>query len=166
MDRTNDELFDNAGGPEDRGVADATPPPLPAVDEVQQVEAERVDGPARQSSGRLNQEAPGGFSFHFASFGSDGIKSFSSSSSQQFPMPKPPTIATWICLALAWLFLGSSVPFTVFLGIPFALASLLLATVCLTRGGLFTGLAVWALGTAGSLVVYLVGLFRFVANWS
>ena len=164
MERNNDELNDTAGVPEDRGVADAPPPALPAADEVQRVETERV-GDARQSGGRLDQETPGGFSFRYASFGSDGIRSFSSSQ-QQFPMQKPPTAAAWVCLALAWLFLGSSVPFTVFLGIPFALASLLLATVCLTRGGLFTGLAVLALGTAGSLVVYLVGLFRFVAHWS
>jgi hypothetical protein len=78
-------------------------------------------------------------------------------------MLKPPVIAAWACLIIAWFFLGSKVPFTVFLGIPFDMAALLLALVCLSRGGFFTGIAVLALGTAGSLFVYVVGLFRFIA---
>ncbi|MCD8140122.1 MAG: hypothetical protein LUE17_10170, partial [Planctomycetaceae bacterium] len=78
-------------------------------------------------------------------------------------MVRPPTIATWVCLIIAWFFLGSAVPFTIFLGIPFDIAALFLAIVCLSRGGIITGISVLALGTAGSLVVYLVGLFRFLA---
>ena len=79
------------------------------------------------------------------------------------PMAKPPVVATWICLILAWLFLGSSIPFTVFIGIPLDFAALFLAVVCLTRGGFTTGLLVLLLGTVGSLMVYMVGLFKFFA---
>jgi hypothetical protein len=62
---------------------------------------------------------------------------------------------------VSWLFLGSSIPFTVFLGVPLSLAAILLAVACLSRGGTLTGLAVLALGSVGSFAVYLVGLFRF-----
>ncbi len=138
---------------------------LSVPDGVQRVEAEREPDPAGPAGGERasGQGAREGFSFRFASFGKEGIRAFASS-----PQPagaNPPRLAAWICLALAWLFLGSSVPFTVLLGVPLDLAALLLALVCMTRGGLFTGLAVLALGTAGSLVVYIVGLFRFLTQW-
>ncbi len=77
-------------------------------------------------------------------------------------MPKAPVISTWLCLIGAWLLLGSPVPFTVFLGVPLNLAALVLALVCFTRGSFFTGISVMGLGTVGSVIVYLVGILRFL----
>ncbi len=136
--------------------------------EVQRVVAERESDAAVAEAGggghAGGEGGRGGFGFRFASFGPDGVKTGGS-----FPQGgaggSPPRVAAWICLALAWLFLGSSVPFTVLIGVPLALAALLLAAVCLTRGGVVTGLAVLALGSVGSLAVYLVGLFRFLTQW-
>ncbi|MCC8189995.1 MAG: hypothetical protein LIP77_05065 [Planctomycetes bacterium] len=75
---------------------------------------------------------------------------------------RPPILSAWLCLAAAWFFLGSPIPMTVFIGLPLAIAAVILAAVCLTRGGLFTGLAVMFLGTAGSLVAYLYGWVRLL----
>ncbi|MCC8167385.1 MAG: hypothetical protein LIQ31_14910 [Planctomycetes bacterium] len=124
---------------------------LPAApdDSVQQVETERIGGP--QFSYEQFSTPGGGMSFGFSSY-SDSSR----------PLPKPPVVATWLCLAVAWLALGSKIPFTVLIGLPFNIAALFLATVSLGRGGLFTGFSVLLLGTVGSLVVYLVGLFRFL----
>ncbi len=83
---------------------------------------------------------------------------------QQFIMPRPPVWTAWILLVLAWLFLGSSVPFTVLIGLPLDLAALVLGLVCLTRGGVVTGVLVLILGTAGSFIVYLTGLFMFLGG--
>ncbi len=128
--------------------------PAATGEDVQRVDAERVDEQPRYRFGkRAGDTGPAG----------PGMFSFFASSGAGAGMPKPPTLATWICLALAWLFLGSKIPFTVFLGIPLDIAALLLATVCLSRGGVATGVGVLLLGTAGSLVVYLIGLFRFLA---
>ena len=79
-------------------------------------------------------------------------------------LPHPPVVSTWICLIAAWLFLGSSIPFTVFIGLPVNIAALVLGAVCLARGGLMTGLLVFILGTIGSLLVYMVGLFKFLSS--
>lgn len=81
------------------------------------------------------------------------------------PLPAPPYLSTWICLILAWVFLGSAAPMTIFIGLPLDLAALVLALTCITRGGLLTGLSVLFLGTAGSLFVYAVGLFRFLSAY-
>lgn len=127
----------------------------PAIDPdaPQRVEVERMeseDGKFRY--GRVASDS-GGVSFTFmGGTGGPGLD-----------MPRPPVVSTWICLALAWLFLGSKVPFTIFIGLPLDLLALILAAVCLSRGGLFTGVLVLLLGTVGSVAVYLVGLFRFLA---
>ena len=128
--------------------------PPPAVDEVQRVDAEPVEDKTREQT----------FGDGMGGFAGPRVAVYSFSSQQQPGMPllKPPAIATWLCLGLAWLFLGSKLPFTIILGIPTNLIALLLAAVCLTRGGVFTGIFVFILGTAGSLIVYLVGLFRFL----
>ncbi len=130
-----------------------------ANDDVQRVEVEtEVNDPqgGGQNPGR-------GFAFRFAKFGADGFRS-SAPGDPQSPAGKPPVVAAWICLVLAWLFLGSSLPFTVFLGVPLALIAILLGAICLSRGSMLTGIAVLALGSVGSFVVYLVGLFRFLAG--
>lgn len=128
-------------------------------DDVQRVEVETESEPSAQK-----QAAGGnrGFTFRFGNIGTNFGFAPGASNDPRYPMGKPPRIAAWICLVIAWLFLGSSLPFTVFLGVPFALAALLLGAVCLTRGGTATGLAVMALGSVGSFVVYIVGLFRFL----
>ena len=84
--------------------------------------------------------------------------------SPQYPIPKAPVWATWIVLFLAWFFLGSSVPFTVLIGLPLNVAALILAVVCLTRGGIKTGVLVLVLGTIGSVIVYLTGLLMFLTG--
>jgi hypothetical protein len=122
--------------------------PPPAVDEVQRVDAEPM-GDNPRSGGDTPHIGP-------------RIHVFTAQSGAALSMLKPPVISTWICLAVAWLFLGSKIPFTVFIGIPFDLAALFLALMCLSRGGMFTGLSVLLLGTVGSLVVYLIGIFRFL----
>ncbi len=81
-----------------------------------------------------------------------------------FILPRPPVWTTWILLALAWVFLGSSVPFTVLIGLPLNLAALLLAIICMSRGGVVTGVLVLILGTVGSFIVYLTGLFMFLGG--
>ncbi len=135
----------------------------PANDGVQRVEVEtETDSVSGARDGR-NAGAGRGFAFRFGRAGSGGFHAFASGDPNA-PLGKPPTAAAWICLVLAWLFLGSSIPFTVFLGVPLALAAVLLGAVCLSRGGMFSGLAVILLGSAGSFVVYLVGLFRFLAG--
>lgn len=126
--------------------------PPPVVDEVQRVDAEPME--------ERRQDAP-----HSRSTPDTGprLHVFTSLSGATLSMAKPPAVSTWICLAIAWLFLGSKIPFTVFIGIPFDLAALFLALICLSRGGVFTGLSVLLLGTVGSIVVYLIGVFRFLA---
>ena len=59
--------------------------------------------------------------------------------SPRFLLPKPPFWSTWICLLLAWFFLASPIPFTVFIGLPLNLAALVLAFFSLGRGGIKTG---------------------------
>lgn len=124
--------------------------PVGSLGDFQRVEAERVEeeGPR----GFAGQEMPGGVHVMFSSVSGNALD-----------MPKPPVLSTWICLFLAWFFLGSKVPFTVFVGLPLDVVALVLALICLSRGGMVTGLLVLLLGTAGSLFVYLVGLFRFLA---
>lgn len=132
-----------------------TPSPestLPAVDDIQRVDTEPMDSGPQY---RYGTRAPRHGQEQANPFGNSG----------QMAFMKPPVLATWLCLAIAWLFLGSKIPFTVFLGIPFAMVALLLAAVCLSRGGVITGALVMLLGTAGSLVVYIVGLFRFLARF-
>lgn len=141
--------YDNENGNEKNGGNGGLNPTLPAVDDVQRVDAEPVDAGPHYRYGRA---AP---HFHQAAGGG-------SSYGASIPFLKPPVLTTWICLLLAWLFLGSKIPFTVFLGVPFALAALFLSTICLSRGGLITGLLVMILGSVGSIVVYLFGLFRFL----
>ncbi len=136
--------MDNAAGTMGTGSLPASPD-----ETVQQVETERIGGP-HQSYEKFSTPG-GGMAFSFSSY-SDPTR----------PMPKAPVAATWICLALAWLALGSKIPFTVLVGLPFNLAALFLATVSLGRGSVFTGFSVLLLGTVGSLFVYLVGLFRFL----
>ncbi len=119
-----------------------------ADDDVQRVDVETEADPA----GGGRRGAPGGFAFRFGKYGGGDPDA---------PARKPPVVAAWACLVLAWLFLGSGAPFTVLLGAPFALAALLCAAVCLTRGATLSGLAVLALGSVGSFAVYQVGLFRF-----
>ncbi len=126
----------------DAGVS--SPESLPAGDDVQRVEAERMDDGQYRFGRRADSNAP--------------------RPEAAYSPLKPPITATWICLAAAWLFLGSSVPFTVVLGVPLALIAILLGAVCLSRGSMLTGIAVLALGSVGSFVVYLVGLFRFLAG--
>lgn len=132
---------------------------LPAADDVQRVDAEPMDGGQHY---RYGKAAP---HYHSGSGGGMGGDPFRRTSGAAMSFLKPPVFATWICLGLAWLFLGSKIPFTVFLGIPFALVSLLLAAVCLSRGGVITGVLVTLLGTVGSFIVYIVGLFRFLARF-
>lgn len=122
-------------------------------EDPQRVDVERIEPDAAPGTGGgfAGQVFPGGIHVQF------------SSQSAAAGLLRPPVISTWICLALAWLFLGSKVPFTVFIGLPLDLAALLLAMVCLSRGGVLTGISVLVLGTIGSFVVYLVGLFRFLA---
>lgn len=93
----------------------------------------------------------------------DGERQGMPSSLQIMQLPNPPFWSTWLCLILAWLFLGSAVPLTIFIGAPLNIAALFLALTCIARGGLFTGLLVLFLGTAGSVFVYMVGLFRFIS---
>lgn len=118
--------------------------------EFQRVDVERVDTGTQERFER--RDLPGGIHVMF-----------SSRSSAANGLLRPPVVSTWICLLLAWFFLGSKVPFTVFIGIPLDLVALLLAAVCLSRGGVLTGIFVMLLGTIGSVIVYLVGLFRFLA---
>ncbi|MCC8110017.1 MAG: hypothetical protein LIQ30_13445 [Planctomycetes bacterium] len=136
--------MDNAAGSMETGSLPSMPD-----DSVQQVETERIGGP--QFTYEKFSTPGGGMAFGFSSY-SDGSR----------PLPKAPVAATWICLALAWLALGSKIPFTVLIGLPFNIAALFLATVSLGRGSMFTGFSVLLLGTVGSIVVYLVGLFRFL----
>lgn len=134
----------------------AVPPPLPpAVDAVQRVDAEPMDESRSGFGG--NASAGGGQARVFA------FRSGPAGPGQSFL--KPPVLSAWICLAIAWLFLGSKIPFTIFIGIPFDLAALLLGAICLSRGGVVTGASVLFLGTIGSFVVYLVGLFRFLGSF-
>lgn len=126
---------------------------LPARDEVQRVDAEPMDSGPHYRYGR---KAP-----HFQT---NEDNPFGPMDGAAMPLLKPPVLSTWICLLVSWLFLGSKVPFTVFLGVPFSLVALLLAAVCLSRGGVITGVLVMIMGTAGSLIVYIVGLFRFLAR--
>lgn len=85
-------------------------------------------------------------------------------SMQILQLPNPPIWSAWICLALAWLFLGSETPLTVFIGAPLDIAALFLGLTCLARGGFFTGIAVLFLGTAGSIFVYMIGLIKFIST--
>lgn len=124
---------------------------LPTVDDVQHVEAERMD---TRTAYRYGTRAPR-YTDHQPPSGSAEMPAFM----------KPPVFATWLSLAIAWLFLGSKIPFTVFLGIPFSLVAVFLAAICLSRGGALTGSLVMLLGTVGSLVVYIVGLFRFLIRF-
>ncbi|MCD8351107.1 MAG: hypothetical protein LUC93_10910 [Planctomycetaceae bacterium] len=143
----------------------------PAIDDVQRVDAQPIDGgpaiaPQGGNAGTTGATGSEGGGFRFESYstpGGHGSVHVFTTNLGAAGMLRPPTVATWVCLIIAWFFLGSKVPFTVFLGIPFDLAALFLAIVCLSRGGIFTGISVLALGTAGSLVVYLVGLLRFLA---
>lgn len=89
---------------------------------------------------------------------------FNSSPPPQYIIPRPPVWATWLLLFLAWLFLGSSIPFTVLIGLPLNLAALFLSLICLTRGGVITGMLGLVLGTIGSFIVYLTGLFMFLGK--
>ena len=79
-------------------------------------------------------------------------------------LPPAPVWSTWLTLIAAWLFLGSAIPFTVFIGLPLNLVALFLGAISLARGGIFTGISVFLLGTVGSLVVYLVGVFKFLGS--
>lgn len=126
-------------------------PAAPSSSDAEYVEAERMDGDESDAGGA-----------RFASGEEAQIRSFMFSVHGGGAL-KPPTVAAWICLLASWFFLGSRVPFTVFIGLPLNFAALVLGIVCLARGGIFTGLAVMVLGTAGSFLVYLVGLFRFLA---
>lgn len=124
-------------------------------DDVQRVEAEPVDAAdGRDGGGYRFGKKPGA--------GADGARGFAFSVGGDQTGLKPPVVATWICLAAAWLFLGSKVPFTIFIGVPLDLVALLLGTICLTRGAVTTGTFVLFLGTVGSFIVYLIGLFRFL----
>ncbi len=127
-------------------------PSLPEADEVQRVDVEAETEPAAGAAGGAR-----GFAFHFGKYGTAGAFAPGAGGAQG----KPPRAAAWICLVLAWLFLGSSLPFTVFLGVPLAIAAVVCGAACLSRGATATGVAVIALGSAGSFIVYLVGLFRF-----
>ncbi|MDR1744797.1 MAG: hypothetical protein LBS30_03475 [Planctomycetota bacterium] len=123
----------------------AAPPPLPPeADGVQRVDAEPMN-PSPGASGNAGQAR---------------VFAFQSGAGQ--PALRPPVLSAWICLVIAWLFLGSKIPFTIFIGIPFDLVALLLGAICLSRGGVGTGVSVLFLGTIGSAIVYLIGLFRFL----
>lgn len=80
------------------------------------------------------------------------------------PFPKPPVIGAWACLFLSWLFLGSKIPFTVFIGIPFNIVALFLGLLCAGRGASISGGMILLLGTVGSCVVYLFGLIKFLGG--
>ncbi len=130
-------------------------------DEVRQAGGpDPMPGAGTPPSGHFEQifikQTPDGTEFTRVS-GDGGISS-------NFIMPKPPVWSTWICLFLAWVFLSSPIPFTIFLGLPLNIAALVLALVSLMRGGIGTGILVLALGTVGSVVVYLVGLLRFLSH--
>ena len=84
--------------------------------------------------------------------------------SPRFLLPKPPFWSTWICLLLAWFFLASPIPFTVFIGLPLNLAALVLAMISLGRGGIKTGILVMILGTIGSAIAYLTGWLNLLGD--
>lgn len=128
----------------------AASPPSGVHGDFQRVDVERVESPGERQFG--GQEMPGRVHVMFSSVSGDPLN-----------MPKPPVLSTWICLFLAWFFLGSKVLFSVFVGLPLDAAALILALICLSRGAMVTGILVLLLGTVGSLIVYLVGLFRFFA---
>ncbi len=163
-----DERADGAG---DSGRDDRVNPVVspPAADEVQRVDAEPLDagslGKGGGDSGRDFRYAHAEYRFGHRDSDSGGIHVHYASGSSDFaPLAKPPLLATWLCLLIAWFFLGSRVPFTVLLGLPLNIIALLLAMVSLSRGGVVTGVLVFLLGTAGSLIIYLVGLLRLLAH--
>ncbi len=141
----------------------------PTSEEVQRVEAERMGeamGAERGSDqGPAFQFRPSEYRFGHRDSDGGGIRiHYASDASGMAPFAKPPLLATWLCLLIAWVFLGSKLPFTVLLGLPLNVLALFLAAVSLSRGGVITGMLVFLLGTAGSLVVYLIGLFRLLAH--
>ncbi len=137
----------------------------PTSDEVQRVETERVEHAAKAEPGGSYRFTHTEYRFgHREAEGGGMHVHYASGSSDFSPLAKPPIVATWVCLLIAWFFLGSKVPFTVLLGLPLNIIALLLAMVSLSRGGVVTGVLVFLLGTAGSLIIYLVGLFRLLAH--
>ncbi|MCC8180427.1 MAG: hypothetical protein LIP23_05905 [Planctomycetes bacterium] len=79
-------------------------------------------------------------------------------------MPRAPIFSTWLCLLIAWFFFASQTLFSVFLAIPFNIAAIVLALVCMTRLAVFTGIIVLFLATVGSLAIYIVSLVFFVGG--
>lgn len=124
--------------------ADNQPNP-PVVDDSITVEAERMEE-TRYNFGRR----PG--------------DDFGPGAGPHLPFPKAPVLSSWICLAIAWFFFASQIPLTVVVAIPFDLAAVVLAAICISRGKLFSGGLVLVLATVGSLVVYLVSLAFFVGG--
>lgn len=115
--------------------------PRPGAEDVTRVDVERMDDEGARAAGGFDHREI------------------------MAPPPSPGLmLVTWCCLFLAWFFFAVQVPFTVLLAIPVNLAALVLALTCLMRGGVRTGVLVLVLGTAGSLVIYLVSLSIFVAG--
>ncbi len=71
---------------------------------------------------------------------------------------KPPVLAMWICMILGWIALVAPVLFTVFLGVPLAIAAFVLAIKCLRRGRKFQGILGCIGSTVGSTIAYIIGL--------
>ena len=72
--------------------------------------------------------------------------------------PRAPIKAMWICLIVSWVLLILPIPATVFLAIPFVIASIILAVMCMMRYQTMHGL----FGLLGTFVIapilYLIGL--------
>lgn len=72
--------------------------------------------------------------------------------------PKPPVIAMWICLVLAWVFFLLPIPGTIFIAGPLNLAALILAILCLARSSTLHGVLGLIGATVVSVIAYLIGL--------
>ncbi len=71
---------------------------------------------------------------------------------------RPPVVAMWICLVLAWIALVAPVPFTVVAGLPLTIIALVLAVMCLRRGRKLQGILGCIGSTVVSAIAYAIGL--------
>lgn len=148
------------------------PPKDDVIEAVPMSDAEIAaikDGEPEFSRGTATEQPQGGFYYKKVVFaqspdGAGRARTEPGTGTGGAGFAKPPVVLTWLSLFVAWLFYSSAAPFTVFLGIPANILALGLALISLTRGAVGTGVLVLLFGTAGSVIVYLVGLLRFLSQ--